>query len=90
MICALYLTRHSPPIPGLTRSLQVDLKELRNFVTDIHNDRRQTDDRQTTDRTTDRTTNEALYTFTQRMDCSSEELGRLRLKVVGQPGWTSP
>ncbi|XGW31066.1 hypothetical protein V3C99_009769 [Haemonchus contortus] len=46
MICALYLTGHSPPIPGLTRSLQVDLKELRNFVTDTHNDRRQTDDRQ--------------------------------------------
>ncbi|XGW11971.1 hypothetical protein V3C99_012997 [Haemonchus contortus] len=39
---------HGPPISPLARSLKADLKELRNFVTDIQTDR--TDDRrQTTD-----------------------------------------
>uniref|UniRef100_A0A7I4YF28 Uncharacterized protein n=1 Tax=Haemonchus contortus TaxID=6289 RepID=A0A7I4YF28_HAECO len=39
--------RHGPPIPRLNRYLQAqaDLKELRNSVTDIQTDRRQTDDR---------------------------------------------
>uniref|UniRef100_A0A7I4Z1D5 V-type proton ATPase subunit G n=1 Tax=Haemonchus contortus TaxID=6289 RepID=A0A7I4Z1D5_HAECO len=37
--CALYFSGPGPPIPHLTRSLQADLKELRNFVTDIQTDR---------------------------------------------------
>uniref|UniRef100_A0A7I4YHF1 Reverse transcriptase domain-containing protein n=1 Tax=Haemonchus contortus TaxID=6289 RepID=A0A7I4YHF1_HAECO len=41
-MCVLYFSRPGPPIPHLTRSLQADLKELRNFVTDIQTDR-QTD-----------------------------------------------
>uniref|UniRef100_A0A7I4YRK8 tRNA:m(4)X modification enzyme TRM13 n=1 Tax=Haemonchus contortus TaxID=6289 RepID=A0A7I4YRK8_HAECO len=56
LMCALYYSGHGPTIPRLTRTLQADLKELRNFVTDIHNDRQ-------TERQTDRTTDETLYTF---------------------------
>ncbi|XGW04306.1 hypothetical protein V3C99_015457, partial [Haemonchus contortus] len=52
-MCVLYFSRPGPPIPHLTRSLQADLKELRNFVTDIQTDRRT--DRQT-DGQTDRQT----------------------------------
>ncbi|XGW01078.1 hypothetical protein V3C99_013772 [Haemonchus contortus] len=44
LMCVLYYSGHGPTIPRLTRTLQADLKELRNFVTDIHNDR-QTDRR---------------------------------------------
>ncbi|XGW18594.1 hypothetical protein V3C99_002867, partial [Haemonchus contortus] len=53
LMCVLYFSRPGPPIPHLTRSLQADLKELRNFVTDIQTDR-QTDGQ--TDRQTDRQT----------------------------------
>ncbi|XGW07207.1 hypothetical protein V3C99_017042 [Haemonchus contortus] len=37
-MCVLYFSRPGPPIPHLTRSLQAELKELRNFVTDIQTD----------------------------------------------------
>ncbi|XGW33756.1 hypothetical protein V3C99_017868 [Haemonchus contortus] len=48
LMCALYFSGHGPSIPRLTRSLQTDLKELKNFVTDIQTDRQRTG-RQTTD-----------------------------------------
>uniref|UniRef100_A0A7I4XX95 GST_C_6 domain-containing protein n=1 Tax=Haemonchus contortus TaxID=6289 RepID=A0A7I4XX95_HAECO len=54
LMCALYFSGYGPPIPRLTRSLQADLKELRNFVTDIQTVRQ-------TYRQTDRQTDSRVY-----------------------------
>ncbi|XGW19034.1 hypothetical protein V3C99_003110 [Haemonchus contortus] len=47
LVYASYFSGHGPPT-RVTRPLQADLKELRNFVTDIRQTGRQ-NDRQTTD-----------------------------------------